>query len=195
MTRQLEIFRPGVHTGSAPAVPREVDDSCTTESQNTHSTEEAVVRYRWHPWHELTVRVHATVVRRDKQVLRCTRVAERDVPTLEIPHWMFDRARCCAMRRSDNSAVSLSALETLQRLLLAAGGTTLRQDRDRLPSGDPDDEAPSSQADSPAEPVSRSTDGASMARALEQHTPLHTAASGRTARVHRGSRRRAGGRS
>jgi hypothetical protein len=66
-----------------------------------HATEvgqEREVLYSWHPWAGCIVRVHETVEKVDGTVLRCSREGGSTERWLELPVWMFDRARCQPMR-------------------------------------------------------------------------------------------------
>src|SRR5215831_15965794 len=103
-----------------------VDDNYTTRREdNAHSTEvgdEREVLYPWHPWAGCIVRVHEAVEKVDGAVLRCSLEGGSRERWLEVPAWMFDRARCLPMRIARDPHVAFAALVGLTELLAEAAG-------------------------------------------------------------------------
>ena len=96
---------------------------CTTRRGNAHSTEigeEREVLYPWHPWAGCIVLVHEAVEKLDGTVLRCSREGGSRERWLELPAWMFDRARCLPMRIARDPHVAFAALAELKELLAEA---------------------------------------------------------------------------
>src|SRR5215469_3313792 len=105
--------------------PDVVDDNCTTRRGSAHSTEigqEREVLYPWHPWAGYIVLVHEAVEKLDGTVLRCSLEGGSRERWLELPAWMFDRARCLPMRIARDPHVAFAALAGLTELLAEAAG-------------------------------------------------------------------------
>lgn len=98
---------------------------CTTRRGNAHSTEngeEREVLYPLPPWAGRIVLVHEGVDKLDGTVLRCLREGGSRERWLELPAWMFDRARCLPMRIARDPHVVFAALAELKELLAEAAG-------------------------------------------------------------------------
>jgi len=111
--------------GPGPRGWYEVGRHCTTRRGNAHSTEvgdEREVLYPWHPWAGCIVRVHEAVEKVDGTVLRCSLEGGSRERWLELPAWMFDRARCLPMRIARDPHVAFAALARLTELLAEAAG-------------------------------------------------------------------------
>ena len=96
---------------------------CTTRRGNAHSTEigeQREVLYPWHPWAGCIVLVHEAVEKLDGTVLRCSREGGSRERWLELPAWMFDRARCLPIRIARDPHVAFAALAELKELLAEA---------------------------------------------------------------------------
>ena len=94
---------------------------CTTTFKNAHETVFRELHYRWHPWFGLQVAIHEAVDKADGVVFRCTLSGSAADRWLEVPAWMFDRARCLDPSRLTASPfVSMDALSVLSDLLRQA---------------------------------------------------------------------------
>ena len=94
----------------------------------THITSIFEVVYPWHPWYGQRVGISQSRGK-NLNVFRCQ---GPQVHLLEIPQWMFDRARCCTMRLAPSSLVRVDALRQVQHLLRqSTGGAHLVQDQHR----------------------------------------------------------------
>ncbi len=91
--------------------------SCTSQQQNTHIAEARQIYYSWHPWHGRQVRVHATVVKRGRTVVRCSLEDAQPLRILEVPLWMLDAVACCKIRAAQSSAANVESLRELKALL------------------------------------------------------------------------------
>jgi hypothetical protein len=77
--------------------------------------------YRWHPWFGMRVASHGAVDKADGVVFRCTLSGSATDRWLEVPAWMFDRARCLdSPRLTASPFVSMDALSVLSDLLQQA---------------------------------------------------------------------------
>jgi len=66
--------------------------------------------------------VHEAVEKLDGTVLHCSREGGSRERWLELPAWMFDRARCLPMRIARDPHVAFAALAELKQLLAEAAG-------------------------------------------------------------------------
>ena len=66
----------------------------TIRFKNAHGTVFRELLYHWHPWFGMRVAIHETVDKVDGVVFRCTLSGSAADRWLEVPAWMFDRARC-----------------------------------------------------------------------------------------------------
>ena len=98
------------------------DGHCTTElNKNAHETVFREVLYHWHPWLGMRVGIHVAVAKADDVVFRCTLSGSAADRWLEVPAWMYDRARCYDPTRLTVSPfVTLDALSALSALLRQA---------------------------------------------------------------------------
>ena len=95
---------------------------CTTRFKNAHGTVFRELLYHWHPWFGgRQAAIHETVDKADGVVFRCTLSGSAADRWLEVPAWMFDRARCLDPSRLTASPfVSMDALSVLSDLLRQA---------------------------------------------------------------------------
>src|SRR3979411_3351669 len=88
----------------------------------TGSSQDAILKgflYHWHPWFGMRVAIHEAV--NNGVVFRCTLSGSAADRLLEVPAWMFDRARCLDPSRLTASPfVSMDALSVLSDLLRQA---------------------------------------------------------------------------
>ena len=113
------------------------DGSCSTRPRHSaHRTEGRTLRYPWHPLYgvELEVRVGE----RYPGALRFKRGEDERFGFGLIPEWMFDEARCAAMRADVEAHVSVGSLVELRRLL-AEPSTTEAMDGGRPVGADEGD--------------------------------------------------------
>ena len=83
----------------------------TTRFKNAHGTVFRELLYHWHPWFGKRVAIHEAVEKADGVVFRCTWSGSAADRWLEVPAWMFDRARCLDPPRLTASPfVSMDAL-------------------------------------------------------------------------------------
>ena len=139
----------------------------TTQQHKTHISKYQEIYYPWHPWYGRSVLVRGSLTRRDRDVYRCTIEDDASKKSLEVPHWMFDRAVCCGMKLVDAPVLGVCELRSLKALLGHAGVTTrddLRQDQHCLstPKGDVDAKTTKSSPCSSAGPISSTSN----------HTPV-----------------------
>ena len=93
----------------------------TTRFKNAHGTVFRELLYHWHPWFGMRVAIHEAVDKADGVVFRCTLSGSAADRWLEVPAWMFDRARCLDPSRLTASPfVSMDALSVLSDLLRQA---------------------------------------------------------------------------
>ncbi len=95
---------------------------CTTQSQNTHGTEEREVLYPWHPWAGRAVHVHDVIAKSGWAAFRCSLSGVASDRRLEVPVWMFDRAACQCWQVGVTPVASVAALRALAALLHDAAG-------------------------------------------------------------------------
>jgi hypothetical protein len=94
---------------------------CTTRFKNAHETVFRELLYRWHPWFGMRVAIHGAVDKTDGVVFRCTLSGSVTDRWLEVPAWMFERARCLdSPRLTASPFVSMDALSVLSDLLRQA---------------------------------------------------------------------------
>src|SRR5215207_1962546 len=94
---------------------------CTTMFKNAHGTVFRELLYHWHPWFGMRVAIHGTVDKADGVVFCCTLSGSAADRWLEVPAWMFDRARCLVSPQLTASPfVSMDALSALSDLLRQA---------------------------------------------------------------------------
>ena len=115
---------------SAAARTRRVTDTratndagadCTTRFKNAHGTVFRKLLYHWHPWFGMRVAIHEGIEKADGVVFRCTLSGSAADRWLEVPAWMFDRARRPEPPRLTASPfVSMDALSVLSDLLRQA---------------------------------------------------------------------------
>src|SRR4030088_1367829 len=99
----------------------EIGVRCTTRFKNAHGTVFRELLYHWHPWFGMRVAIHEAVDKADGVVFRCTLSGSAADRWLEVPAWMFDRARCLDPSRLTASPfVSMDALSVLSDLLRQA---------------------------------------------------------------------------
>ena len=166
---------------------------CTTRQRNTHIIEEQELHYPWHPWHGLSVRVHESLVRRDKAVSRCSIDQSDCLSRLEVPQWMFDRILCRSMRLTERPLVNCGALLELKSLLASADGDeAVLEDQHHFPNeeGDADAKATEISTCRSTEPVSSTANGAAMAQAASTSTETSHPVVGTTAPRTPGATRR-----
>ncbi len=157
---------------------------CTTRQRNTHITEEQAVHYPWHPWHGLSVRVHESLVRRDKAVSRCSIDQSGFLSRLEVPQWMFDRICCRSMHLAERPLVNCDALLELKSLLTSTDGDeAVLEDQHHIPNeeGDADAKATELSTCRPTEPVSSTANGAAVAQASSKSSATSHPVVGTTA--------------
>jgi len=96
---------------------------CKTQRPNAHNTAERRVLYDYHPWTGRNVGIDRVVEKSGIALARCK--LSGDVPglPLELPHWMFDRLACSAVRCLEHPQVDLLALCALQCLLTEIAGS------------------------------------------------------------------------
>lgn len=102
--------------------PDEGGVCCTTQSQNTHGTEEREVLYPWHPWTGRVVHVHEVIAKAGWAAFRCSLSGISSDRRLEVPVWMFDRAACQCWQVAVTPVASVAALRALAALLHDAAG-------------------------------------------------------------------------
>jgi hypothetical protein len=108
-------------------------DRCTTRFKNAHGTVFRELLYHWHPWFGMRVAIHETVDKADGVVFRCTLSGSAADRWLEVPAWMFDRARCLDPPRLTASPfVSMDALSVLSDLLRQALKPPLSSSKRRI---------------------------------------------------------------
>jgi hypothetical protein len=90
---------------------------CTTQRHKTHIPESGEVHYRWHPLYGRKVLIRREAHRRGVTAAHCVFEEEPRRACLEIPKWMFDRARCSMMCLSDAPHVSWASLVEVHTLL------------------------------------------------------------------------------
>jgi hypothetical protein len=95
--------------------------NCTTRFKNAHGTVFRELLYHWHPWFGMRVAIHEAVDKADGVVFRCTLSGSAADRLLEVPAWMFERARCLdSPRLTASPFVSMEALSVLSDLLRQA---------------------------------------------------------------------------
>ncbi len=131
----------------------------TSARRNAHSTE-AVVSYRWHPWHGKTAQVVRSKAKRSETVLHVTVELDGRMQQLELPEWMADAAACASMVPADEPVASADALRALRELLRVVGSVLVvkGQHLGVESQGDADEKTPLSPACS-AEVLSSPTGG------------------------------------
>ena len=136
---------------------------CTSARRNAHSTE-AVVSYRWHPWHGETTQVVRSKAKRSETVLHVTVERDGRMQQLELPEWMADAAACASMVPADEPVASVDALRALRELLRVVGSVLVvkGQHLGVESQGDADEKTPLSPACS-AEVLSSPTGPAAVA--------------------------------
>ena len=93
----------------------------TTRFKNAHGTVFRELLYHWHPWFGMRVAIHGAVDKADGVVFCCTLSGSGADRWLEVPAWMFDRARCLdSPRLTASPFVSMDALSVLSDLLRQA---------------------------------------------------------------------------
>jgi hypothetical protein len=152
----------GVPAGDIPGNCA-ADTRCTSARRNAHSTE-AVVSYRWHPWHGKTAQVVRSKAKRSETVLHVTVELDGRMQQLELPEWMADAAACASMVPADEPVVSADALRALRELLRVVGSVLVvkGQHLGVESQGDADEKTPLSPACS-AEVLSSPTGPAAVA--------------------------------
>jgi len=95
-------------------------DRCTTRFKNAHGTVFRELLYHWHPWFGMRVAIHEAVDKADGVVFRCTLSGLAADRWLEVPAWMFDRARCLDPSLTASPFVRMDALSVLSDLLRQA---------------------------------------------------------------------------
>lgn len=129
--------------------------------------------YRWHPWFDRKVRVHRSVTRKSRQVLRCSLEQSSPARILEVPRWMFDRAVCCLLREVDSPVVGVDHLRALRDLLtgsaMQGGDEGLRtvQSPASARRAETDDEDPARTSSDATGPVSPATQPARLGLATD----------------------------
>ena len=163
----------------------------TTQQHKTHISKYQKVYYPWHPWYGHSVLVRGSLTRRDRVVFRCTIEDDASKKSLEVPHWMFDRAVCCGMQLVDTPVLGVCELRSLKALLGHARVTTsddLRQDQHYLCTlkGDVDAKTTKSSRRSSAGPISSTSNHTSVVNATVANPAAHDSAAGtNTARTPR----------
>ena len=66
----------------------------STRLKNAHGVVFRELLYYWHPWFGMRVAIHGAVDNSDGVVFCCTLSGSGADRWLEVPAWMFDRARC-----------------------------------------------------------------------------------------------------
>ena len=118
----------------------------TTQQHNTHIRDIREICYPWHPWHGRAVRVHASFVKRGREVAYCSLEEVQTCRVLEVPLWMFDLATCCKSRVSKSGLASTQFLRELREVLQSAQAgarahlTAQTQHRYLLHAGGADDD-------------------------------------------------------
>src|SRR3979411_813865 len=83
-----------------------------------HGTVFRKLFFHWHPCFGMRVAIHGAVDKGDGVVFRCTLSGSAADRWLEVPAWMFDRARCLdSARLTASPFVSVDALSVLSDLL------------------------------------------------------------------------------
>lgn len=85
---------------------------CTTQQHDARRTESRELLYAWHPWSGHKVFIHKAVDKNQQTTLRCSLEPIVNARLIEIPHWMFDAASLCGVRRADMPTVSGEATST-----------------------------------------------------------------------------------
>src|SRR3979411_2144204 len=86
-----------------------------------HGTVFRKLFFHWHPCFGMRVAIHGAVDKGDGVVFRCTLSGSAADRWLEVPAWMFDRARCLdPPRLTESPFVSMAALSVLSDLLRQA---------------------------------------------------------------------------
>ena len=189
--RRLQAF---VRRGFGAGAPR-----CTTQQHKTLIGKYQEIYYPWHPWYRRTVLIRGLLTRRDRVVFRCTVENDPCRKSLEVPHWMFDRAVCCGMQLVDIPILRVCQLLSLKAMLGHARVTTgddLRQDRHGLPppKGHVDAKTTPSSPRASTRPLSSTSSPTPMVNAPVANPTAHDSAAGKnaartprkTARVRRG---------
>jgi len=153
-----------VCTGQGSSV---VGGRCTTRFKNAHGTVFRELLYHWHPWFGMRVAIHEAVDKADGVVFRCTLSGSAADRWLEVPGWMFDRARCLdPPRLTESPFVSMDALSVLSDLLRQAS------------------KPPRSSSNAPHSGASRSSHDQNRGEAHDHAKPGTTASdAGRTAKA------------
>jgi hypothetical protein len=131
------------------------------------------VLYRWHPWFHRKVRVHRSVTRKSRQVLRCSLADSSPPRILEVPRWMFDRAVCCLLQQVESPVVGLDHLRALRDLLASSavqGGDESLRTVESLAAArraETDDEDPACASSDSTGPVSPATEVARLELATD----------------------------
>ena len=158
---------PEIRLPAARGHPCRAKDVCakrgTSLRRNAHSTE-AVVSYRWHPWHGKTTQVVRSKAKRSETVLQVTVELDGRMQQLELPEWMADTAACVSMVPADEPVASVDALRSVQELLRVVGSVMVvkGQHLDVKPQGDADEKTPLSPACT-VESLSSPVDAAAVA--------------------------------
>jgi len=103
--------------------------------------------------------------------------------SLEVPHWMFDRAVCYGMQLVDTPVLGVCELSSLKALLGHASVTTsddLRQDQHCLSTlkGDVDAKTTKSSPRSSAGPISSTSNCTPVVNATVENSTVHDSAAG-----------------
>jgi hypothetical protein len=96
---------------------------CRTAVHNTPQYEVLTLYYPWHRLHDQQVSVVRLFCKRGLPIYRCVEPGRVGYPSVELPAWMFDRARCACMRGASAPSVDLQALHALQQLLCRCKGS------------------------------------------------------------------------
>ena len=132
--------------------------------------------YPWHPWFQKRVHVRRLVRRSGgRAALQCTLVGDDRPRTLEIPHWMCDRASCCVMRRAEAPVVCCAHLRALVQLLnnTADGGCDIGSHTGQSPrpvrEGGADEQETDTLSSNATESVSPAAEDSELARAAGRY--------------------------
>ena len=140
--------------------------------------------------------VTAAICKAGQAIYKCRLQEREDRYGCELPAWMFDEARCAAMRLVDGPRVNWQALQELRLVLSETIENLVVQHRQLLEQGDAD-EATTTAADCTTQFVRTPASKPAMGNAVGRNSPSRGAAPGasavRTPPSAKRRRRRVGG--
>jgi hypothetical protein len=87
-------------------------------------TEAVEVLYPWHPWFGRVVYIYDVIERGGERSFRCDLGEKQTARCMQMPAWMFDRAACLRIQRTDTPQVELAGLICLKALLANVANRT-----------------------------------------------------------------------